>query len=142
MGTIYISSQPGEYFLVITFFLYQLKYYITPPFCFRNESYECSLEWIGRVEEVSQAGPAPIVDTGEYCTSLASHVLEFYLHEMNQDGFIQDAYEQFLNTISTYQCPLEDSSYFDEANEFELSMKDLGGIFSEDCTMCYVCAFV
>ena len=50
---------------------------------------------------------------------------------MNQDGFVKDAYEQFLDKVSTYQCPVEDSSYFDEANEYELSMKDLGGIFSE-----------
>jgi len=48
---------------------------------------------------------------------------------MNQDGFVKDAYEQFLDKVSTYQCPVEDSSYFDEANEYELSMKDLGGIF-------------
>lgn len=95
----------------------------------RNESYACSLDWVGRVEEISSGGPATIVDTGEYCTSLISHVIEFYLREMYQDGFIANAYEQFLDSISTYQCPVEESNYFDDSEEYRLTMKDMGGIF-------------
>ncbi|KAL3773108.1 hypothetical protein ACHAWO_008703, partial [Cyclotella atomus] len=95
----------------------------------RNESYSCSLVWVGRVEDRSQGGPATIVDTGDYCTSLISHVIDFYLNEMNQDGYIEDAVTKFRDSISSYQCPEESDSYLDLDDTFRLTMKDMGSIF-------------
>jgi hypothetical protein len=85
--------------------------------------------WVGRVGEVSQGGPATIVDTGDYCTSLISHVIDFYLNEMNQDGFIEEAVTKFRDSISSYQCPEENDSYLDLDDTFRLTMKDMGSIF-------------
>ena len=48
---------------------------------------------------------------------------------MYQDGFIANAYEKFLDSVSTYQCPVEESNYFDDSDEYRLTMKDMGGIF-------------
>lgn len=95
----------------------------------RNESYACSLEWVGRAEEISRGGLATIIDTGEFCTSLITHVVDFYMREMEYDGFINDAFTHYLDSISTYQCPEDDGSYFDIDETYKLTMKDMGGIF-------------
>jgi hypothetical protein len=84
---------------------------------------------VGRVEDRSQGGPATIVDTGDYCTSLISHVIDFYLNEMNQDGYIEDAVTKFRDSISSYQCPEESDSYLDLDDMFRLTMEDMGSIF-------------
>lgn len=81
------------------------------------------------MEDFSKGGPATIIDTGEYCTSLISHVIDYYLNEMNQDGFISDALEQYKASISSYQCPEDTDSYLDLDETFRLTMNDMGGIF-------------
>jgi hypothetical protein len=69
-------------------------------------AYDCSLEWIGRAEKTSHVGAATIVDTGEYCTSHIGHVLQvFYLGQMKQDGFMEEAFQDYLNSVSTIRCP-------------------------------------
>lgn len=102
---------------------------------------DCSLEWIGRVEYVSSGGPACVVDAGFLCTSLVGHVIEYYMKEMEYDGFLDSAFENFLDSISNHQClDLDDSG--DEEESSRLTLVDMGGIFVTHGIACVLALLV
>jgi hypothetical protein len=67
----------------------------------RNEKLNknCWLSWSGRVERFVPSGMAVAVDTGTYCTSLISHVLDFHLLEMKLEGVLDRAWENYLSNV-------------------------------------------
>jgi len=86
-----------------------------------------------RVIEVLPAGLATAIDTGLFyqCTSLISHVLDYHLTEMQDDGFLEQAWKTHLNKVGTIQC-IRDTNpgrgdFLDET--FSLTLQDVGGIF-------------
>jgi hypothetical protein len=76
---------------------------------------------------------ATAIDTGLFrCTSLISHVLDYYLAAMMSDGFVEEVWRKHLNGIATIECVVEpqqgaSSMGFDET--FSLTLEDVGGIF-------------
>ena len=79
--------------------------------------------------DISSAGPANLVDAGIYCTSLVGHVFEYYLKEMQRDHFIDNAFERYVNSVSSRRCPEPEEAPSNEDEVFRLSMLDMGGIF-------------
>mmetsp|Transcript_24815 Transcript_24815/g.53543 ORF Transcript_24815/g.53543 Transcript_24815/m.53543 type:complete len:266 (+) Transcript_24815:742-1539(+) len=90
---------------------------------------DCSLEWVGRAVDISSAGPANVVDAGIYCTSLVGHVFEYYLKDMQRDGFIDNAFEHYTKSVTTHRCPEQEGTSLDAEESFRLTMVDMGGIF-------------
>ena len=92
---------------------------------------DCSLSSEKRVVDIFPAGMATVVDNGlDKCTSLVSHVLDYHLTAMVNDGFIQEAWNSHLNRISSIECiqEVDTTGYFDD-DIFGLTVKDLAGIF-------------
>jgi len=89
---------------------------------------DCSLEWVGRADEIIWGGAATIVDTGLYCTSMVSHVLDIHFAEMMGDEFILNAMEDHLRYLSTHSC--DDIDRNERSTEgYSLKPNDVGGIF-------------
>jgi len=108
-----------------TFQLYQRNINMNP---------DCSLTTQKRVVQNLPNGFATAVDTGIWCTSLVSYVINLYLNEMIADGFVGTAWEAHLNRVSTHQCPTDgvqkNSNSVDQQDEtFSLSLADMAGIF-------------
>lgn len=99
---------------------------------------DCSLEWVGRAVDISSAGPANAVDAGIYCTSLVGHIFEYYLKDMQRDGFIERAFENYVNSVTTHQCPEEEETSSNTEDTFSLTMMDMGGIFLWHGVACVV----
>ena len=89
---------------------------------------DCTLQWVGRVVDMSSAGPAVLVDAGHYCTSLIGSVFDYYLKEMIRDGFVEKAFDRYAASVATHTCP-EDEMPSDLDDSFRLTMVDMGGIF-------------
>ena len=89
---------------------------------------DCTLQWVGRVVDMSSAGPAVLVDAGHYCTSLIGSVFDYYLKEMIRDGFVEKAFDRYAASVATHTCP-EDEMPSDVDDSFRLTMVDMGGIF-------------
>eukprot|EP00980_Cylindrotheca_fusiformis_P010161 scaffold2261_cov124-Cylindrotheca_fusiformis.AAC.9 len=100
---------------------------------FRNDidlNPECSLQWVGRPDNANKGGPATLVDTKNYCTSLITHVLEIHMNEMIDNGFIDQAWQAHLRNQSDHQCSdggKEETKDVD--GQYSLTVKEVGGIF-------------
>ena len=70
---------------------------------------DCTLQWVGRVVEMSSAGPAVLVDAGHYCTSLIGSVFDYYLKEMIRDGFVEKAFDRYAASVATHTCPEDEN---------------------------------
>jgi hypothetical protein len=100
-------------------------------------NHDCSIATEDKIAAKIPAGMATSVDTGRFrCTSLISAVLDYYLIQMTDDGFIEEAWYRHLNRIGTIQCDEDakkkaeaSSISFAEDDEFSLSLWDVGGIF-------------
>ncbi len=104
---------------------------------------DCTLEWIGRAEDISSGGPASIVDAGFYCTSLVGHAIEYFMKQMIYDGFVEITHQQFLNSESSHSCPnVNDSSGDDVEDSSRLTLIDMGGIFLTHGICCVVALLV
>jgi hypothetical protein len=90
---------------------------------------DCSLTSEKRVISRLPAGFATFVDTGIFCTSLVSHVLDLHLAEMKADGFIEKAWSDHIKRISTLDCPLQKSPQSSSDGTVSLTMNEVGGIF-------------
>jgi hypothetical protein len=91
---------------------------------------ECSLQWVGRPDLINKGGPATLVDTKNYCTSLITHVLEIHMNEMIDNGFIDQAWQAHLRNQSDHQCGdggQEETK--DVEGQYSLTVKEVGGIF-------------
>jgi hypothetical protein len=99
----------------------------------REVNFDCAMRSDKRVVEVLSAGLATAVDTGApYCTSLISHVLDYHLTAMLDDGFLERMWKQHLSRISTKNCAKESSNgdtTLSEDDTFSLTIQDVGGIF-------------
>jgi Ligand-gated ion channel len=99
----------------------------------REVNFDCAMRSEKRVVEVIPAGLATAVDTGApYCTSLISHVLDYHLTAMMDDGFLDRMWKQHLDRISTIDCAKESSTggtTLSEDDTFSLTIQDVGGIF-------------
>jgi len=96
---------------------------------------DCSLVWTGTVEKYVPSGLATAVDTGAYCTSLISHVLDFHILEMKTEKFFDRVLEEYHSRIGDQNC-LADSAAaaaaLDESggeDTFSLSIEEMSGIF-------------
>lgn len=99
---------------------------------------DCLLEWVGRAVDISSAGPANAVDAGIYCTSLVGHVFEYYMKEMQHNGFIENAFENYVKSITTHQCPEQEETSSDTEETISLTMVDMGGVFLVHGVACVV----
>lgn len=98
----------------------------------------CSLEWVGRALQTSTAGPANIVDTGDYCTSLVGHIFEYYLKAMESDGFNERAHQRYIDHVTTHTCPEKDVTSISNDDSDTLTMVDMGGVFIVHGVFCVV----
>ena len=99
----------------------------------RETNLDCNLRSEKRVVEVVPAGLATAVDTGsKYCTSLISHVLDYHLTTMIDDGFLERMWREQLDRIATVSCPSNIQGTITSTGQdttFSLSIQDVGGIF-------------
>lgn len=100
----------------------------------RNEEVndQCQLQWIGRAENINAGGPAAKIDIGTNCTSLVLHVIDIHIHEMIISGFIEKAWGDYIESISTKRCGSGDApGSSDEVSSEKSSLNpiDVGGIF-------------
>jgi Ligand-gated ion channel len=99
----------------------------------KEVNFDCTLASEKQVQLHVPSGMATAIDTGLFrCTSLISHVLDYYLAEMMSDGFVEEVWRKHLNRIATIECVVEpqrgaSSMGFDET--FSLTLEDVGGIF-------------
>jgi hypothetical protein len=72
------------------------------------------------------------VDTGGYrCTSLISHVLDYHMTDMLNDGFLDRAWRDHLERTASIQCIKENGNTgggLEDATS-SLTVQDVGGIF-------------
>jgi hypothetical protein len=93
-------------------------------------NYDCSLATEGKVVEVVRAGMATTVDTEKYCTSLVSHVLDYHLTIMMDDGFIEQAWSNHIDRLSTVECTKDQVAASNKVTStYRLGLHDVGGIF-------------
>jgi hypothetical protein len=99
----------------------------------KDANFDCTVASEGNVIKIVPAGMATAIDTGgAFCTSLVSHVLDFYLTEMLEDGFVEKAWIDHLNKVGTIECVEEarpGGHGGDEDETFSLGLQDVGGIF-------------
>lgn len=95
----------------------------------KSSNADCSLTSDMRVILHLPAGFATAVDSGILCTSLVSYVLDLHLQEMKADGFIDQAWENHIEKISTVSCDEPSTSSSSLKSNFSLGLKDMGGIF-------------
>jgi hypothetical protein len=91
----------------------------------------CKLVWVGRSLEITPSGFATTIDTGRFCTSLISYVLDLHMHEMKEDGFLGETREKFYEKLGPNQCV--DTGTDQNSSEEDpdpLGMNDMFGIFS------------
>lgn len=91
---------------------------------------ECTLKWVGRQDNAHKGGPATLVDTKNYCTSLITHVLEIHMNEMLDDHFVDLAWQAHLRNQYSHQCPPKEAdSSKDVDGQYSLTVLEVGGIF-------------
>jgi Ligand-gated ion channel len=98
----------------------------------RETNHDCNLRSEKRIVEVIPAGLATAVDTGsQYCTSLISHVLDYHLTTMIDDGFLERMWKSQLDRIATVSCAssIPSSSALADDTTLSLTIQDVGGIF-------------
>mmetsp|Transcript_818 Transcript_818/g.1791 ORF Transcript_818/g.1791 Transcript_818/m.1791 type:complete len:558 (-) Transcript_818:278-1951(-) len=93
----------------------------------------CGLTWIGRVFAFRPGGFATKSDSGTLCTSLIRDVVNLHLFEMEEDGFLQRAYETSLEATSDQECAATTGAGASDASSDNasrsLSLQDTGGLF-------------
>ena len=95
---------------------------------------DCGLTWQGRVEKFVPSGLANRVDAGNLCTSLAGHVLDLHLLEMDADGFLEEVWEEHIQRVGSQNCLAEQSSAgpsgeVEDGDMYSLSIQEMSGIF-------------
>jgi hypothetical protein len=113
----------------------------------KNNEYlnkDCTFTWVGEYVQSIPAGMATAIDTGTYCTSLISYVLDLHMNEMKIEGGsggksvyekIMDSYSMKRENVTDHEMCNKPESEINQINTvFEddstsLSMKDTGGIF-------------
>lgn len=108
---------------MLTFFLFL--------FAARNQvNRDCAIASEKRIVEVLHAGMATAIAGS--CTSLVSHVLDYHLAAMSDDGFLEAAWNDHINRQASVECverSFSGGGGFDEDDTFSLTIADVGGIF-------------
>mmetsp|Transcript_41631 Transcript_41631/g.126229 ORF Transcript_41631/g.126229 Transcript_41631/m.126229 type:complete len:490 (-) Transcript_41631:151-1620(-) len=103
---------------------------------------DCGMKWTGRTIQFGPSGFATHVDTGTYCTSLLSYVVNLHMVRMKAEGFVEKAWNtHVLDKISDRRCVevargTNDSGTADGDDSVKLSIKDVGGIFVFHVSVC------
>jgi hypothetical protein len=108
----------------------------------KDVNYDCGISSEKRVVTNLPAGMATIVDNGpasaanddddsQYkCTSLITHVLDYHLTTMQDDGFLEEAWRKHLQRTATVECISEPTGFDIGLEEtVSLTVADVGGIF-------------
>jgi hypothetical protein len=100
----------------------------------RETNEDCAMQSEKHIIEVIPAGLATAVDTGsQYCTSLISHVLDYHLASMLDDGFIERIWKSQLDRIASVSCSNMNTNGVNnpipEDGTISLTIQDVGGIF-------------
>jgi Ligand-gated ion channel len=112
----------------------------------RETNADCTMRSEKRILEVIPAGLATAVDTGsQYCTSLISHVLDYHITSMLDDGFIERIWKSQLDRIATVSCAVPNkggSNTLSEDDTVSLTIQDVGGIFIVHVVLSFVAIFI
>ena len=65
---------------------------------------DCDLAWVGRAVKSIQSGFAVTADTGHKCSSLIRDVLDLYLNELLESGFIEDMWDAHYAKTQDINC--------------------------------------
>ena len=65
---------------------------------------DCELAWVGRKVKDVPAGFAMKQDSGTQCTSLIRDVFHVHMLRMKEDGFIEQAWDEYLTRTATANC--------------------------------------
>ena len=99
----------------------------------REVNEDCAMQSERKVVEIIPAGLATAVGTGApYCTSLISHVLDYHLTTMLDDGFLERTWKSHLDRIATVDCASDvnvGAAAVSEEDTLSLTIQEVGGIF-------------
>lgn len=96
----------------------------------------CDLAWIGKAYKFVPAGFATISDSGTLCTSLITDVINFWMWNLKEEGFIDRAWQTHLDRLASISCEQEDGSgNLDSNDSNQLHMGNMGGIFIFHCML-------
>jgi hypothetical protein len=95
----------------------------------------CDVARGGQILEHMGGGLGVAIDSGRYCTSLISHVVDLHLQEMEEEGVLNDIIEQTRLSIGTPKCFENESK---EEKPESLAMHDMFGIFSMHAICCSI----
>jgi Ligand-gated ion channel len=111
----------------------------------RETNADCNLRSDERIVKVLPGTLATAVDTGSYyCTSLISHVLEYHLTAMTDDGFLERTWKSHLDRIATVSCGAADNDVHPLSNKVtsSLTVYDIGGIFIVHVTLSIIAIMI
>lgn len=90
----------------------------------------CDLKSVGRVQLTNTGGPATVVDTSVYCTSLIKHVLDIHMQELIDDGRIEYLWHAHLRSLENKQnCGLDVIEETNLKGGYALRIEDVGSVF-------------
>lgn len=93
-----------------------------------NVNSNCNLEWIGKAYKFIPAGFATISDSGSKCTSLITDVINYWMWNLKEEGFIDQAWQNHLDRLATKTCAQEESTDSSQSTT-QMTMENMGGIF-------------
>jgi hypothetical protein len=88
----------------------------------------CNLRWMGRAFKIQQGHFATFSDSGTMCTNLLRDVVNLHMIEMRSEGFIDRAWDSYLESIADVKCN-ELSSKAKEPKSMRLGLNDMMGNF-------------
>jgi len=104
------------------------------------------IQFLGRVEQYVPSGPATRVDTGEYCTSLIDHVLDYHIINMKFERYFDRVLGDYMKKTGDPRCVneevldllSEETSLYDQDDDSttSLSMYEMAGIFIVHAGFC------
>lgn len=91
---------------------------------------ECTLGWVGRTFRPMGSTFATKSDSGTKCTNLIWDVVNLHLSAMKSDGFVDEAWEQYLRQTATVDCMFQEAQKAQESAEHgQLGLENMSGIF-------------
>jgi len=86
---------------------------------------------VGPIVVTAQTSFALAVDTGYRCTSLAQHVLDYYLLQLEEEGFFADLWQKYLLLTGDQNCvePVDIDLKEKDDMDPSLTLRAAGGIF-------------
>lgn len=139
-------------FLVVVRYVLEAWHHFAPLhfFCYYSISTQFFLfiHRSGRIEQYVPSGLATTVDTGDYCTSLIDHVLDYHIMDLKFDGYFDRVIGDHFKETGDPRCvnkekldlleeeEKEDSLYGLGDDTTSLSMYEMSGIFIVHAGFC------